>query len=80
MDEIGTIRHSNVEVCAVGALAMLFFAHFHIQHASPPTFAPDFDCPKYGEYGHRPWYDFRVFCGEDPNKDMSYDSKSILHL
>jgi hypothetical protein len=75
IDENGAIRHRDVELCPVGALAMKFFAYFHILGKELPNFAPDFNNTEFGEYGCREWYDLFVFWGEDPKKEMSYDSE-----
>lgn len=74
LDEHGTLRHFHVELCPVGALAMLFFACFHIVLQPVPTFPPEFSKAGYGEFGHRSWYDLYVFWGERPDKQMSYDN------
>ncbi|KAG1726040.1 hypothetical protein EDD22DRAFT_961520 [Suillus occidentalis] len=74
LDEHGTLRHFHVELCPVGALAMLFFACFHIVLQPVPEFSPEFSKAGYGEFGHRSWYDLYVFWGERPDKQMSYDN------
>ena len=79
IDENGAIRHRDVELCPIGALAMKFFAYFHILSKGPPGFVPDFDSTEHGEFGYREWYDHFVFWGEDVKKEMSYDSK-YLHI
>lgn len=78
LDEHGTLRHFHVELCPVGALAMLFFACFHIVSQPVPKFSPEFSKAGYGEFGHRSWYDLYVFWGERPDKQMSYDSGFFL--
>jgi len=75
VDEHGTLRHRLVELCPVGSLAMLLYAHFHIVSQPVPDFAPNWDTPGYGEFGYRPWYELCVFWGEKPTKQMSYDSE-----
>jgi hypothetical protein len=74
VDEHGALRHRKVELCPVGAIAMMFFSYFHILCLSAPRFEPDFTNPSYGEYGHRSWYECYVFPGERVDKQMSYDS------
>jgi hypothetical protein len=74
VDEHGALRHRNVHLCPVGALAIMFFTYFHVLSRSVPSFEPDFMNLDYGEYGHRPWYEYFVFFGERVNKSMSYDS------
>ena len=84
MDEKGVIRHRFVELCPIGALAMHFFAQFHILEISKPSFKPDFSesarTAGYGIYGHREWYNYMVFYGSDMQKAMSYDSKFLSYL
>ena len=75
VDEHGVIRHRQVELCAVGALAFMFFGHFHVLDCSPPNFAPDFANKQYGEYGHREWYSHHVFYAGSATKEMSYNSE-----
>ncbi len=75
VDEHGTLRHRLVELCPVGALALLFYTQFHVLSRPLPGFAPTFGQPNYGEFGYRPWYENFVFWGEDPTKQMSYDSE-----
>jgi len=74
VDEHGVIRHHQVELCAVGALALMFFGHFHVLDRPPPSFAPDFANKQYGEYGHREWYSNYVFYAGSTTKEMSYDN------
>jgi hypothetical protein len=74
VDENGALRHRDVEVCPVGALAALFFAHFHILSLPPPKFEPDFSDNTFGEFGQREWYGNYVFWAKDPTTKMSYDS------
>lgn len=74
MDEHGALRHRNVNLCPVGALAMMFFAYFHVLSLPVPQFEPDFTNTNYGEYGYRLWYEYYVFSGEKVDKQMSYDS------
>jgi hypothetical protein len=49
-----------------------------------PEFEPDFTDKKFGEYGHRAWYDNYVFWGTKVNKQMSYDKHrdrvKLIHL
>jgi hypothetical protein len=82
VDEHGALRHCLPELCGVGALAMLFFAHFHILSSPVPNFAPDFKGPNAGQYGVREWYQYHVFyptC-QSPVKEMTYESKKIIFI
>ncbi|TFY73269.1 hypothetical protein EWM64_g10743, partial [Hericium alpestre] len=74
VDESGVIRHRLVELCPVGAIAFLFWAHFHVQSAAVPAFAPDFSDKGFGQYGRRDWYAHHLFWGKDINQSMSYDN------
>lgn len=74
IDEHGALRHRRVELCAIGGLAMLFFAHFHILAMPVPDFEPDFSTPGFGEYGRRDWYGYHVFWTKSLSEEMSYDS------
>jgi len=76
VDEHGSIRHHHVKLCPVGALAMLFFAYFHMITQPVPVFSPEYNVANYGEFGRRPWYELYVFWAEKPSKQMSYDSES----
>ena len=78
MDEHGAICHRHVELCPVGAIALLFFAHFHVLHRPPPDFAPNFVRKDCGEYEYREWYYHFIFYAGVPSKEMSYDSKLVL--
>jgi hypothetical protein len=77
VDEHGALRHRLPELCGVGALAMLFFAHFHILCSPVPDFAPGFEEPDAGQYGVREWYQYHVFypMQGSPVKEMTYASK-----
>lgn len=61
VDEHGAFRHRHVELCAVGALAILYWVHFHVLGKRPPIFAPDYADKNFGEFGRRQWYDIYVF-------------------
>ncbi|KIJ40992.1 hypothetical protein M422DRAFT_255843 [Sphaerobolus stellatus SS14] len=78
LDEHGVIRHRCVELCPIGAIAMHFFALFHIQKISETNFEPDFsDNAKktgHGLYGRCAWYDYKVFFALAIDKEMSYDN------
>lgn len=73
-DEHGALRHRQVELCAVGGLAMLFFAYFHILETPVPDFSPDFLDDKFGEWGRREWYQYHVFSTKDLKSEMTYES------
>ena len=76
VDEHGTMRHRTVELCSVGAIAMLFFGVFHIRKDAVPDFKPDFSHADYGEYGRRAWYDIAVFpSSKSLTTQMSYESE-----
>jgi hypothetical protein len=75
VDEHSVIQHCQVELCAIGALAFMFFGHFHVLDCPPLKFAPDFANKQYGEYGHREWYSHHVFYAGSTMREMLYDSK-----
>jgi hypothetical protein len=64
-----------VELCPVGTFALLFYVQFHVLSYLLPGFAPTFGQPNYGKFGYHSWYENFVFWGEDPTKQMSYDSE-----
>ncbi|KAF9232053.1 hypothetical protein BU15DRAFT_67816 [Melanogaster broomeanus] len=74
VEENGALRHRDVKVCAVGAIAMLFFAHFHIINQPVPSFEPDFETQDFGEYGFREWYSYHVFWTKSVSEQMSYEN------
>lgn len=76
LDEHGIMRHRHVDVCPVGALALLFFAIFHVLQLPSPAFAPDLTDPSYGQHGRRDWYQYLVFFVKKPDQPMTYESKS----
>ena len=45
VDEHSTLRHRLVELCQVGALALLFYIQFHVLSHLLPGFAPTFGQP-----------------------------------
>ncbi|KAK6974833.1 hypothetical protein R3P38DRAFT_3479541 [Favolaschia claudopus] len=74
-DEFGAFRHRFVELCPVGAIALVLFSYFHVRNAAVLKFAPDFSDPEYGDYGKRDWYRMHLFpSATDPMSDMSYDN------
>ncbi|KAF7330285.1 hypothetical protein MVEN_02466400 [Mycena venus] len=75
VDEHGAFRHINVALCPIGAIAFFFFSHFHIIEAPVPNFAPNYDNPNYGDYGHRQWYELFLFSStKDCTKEMVYQT------
>ncbi|KAF7369757.1 hypothetical protein MVEN_00307500 [Mycena venus] len=73
VDEHGAFRHLCVELCPVGAIGFLFFAHFHIINSPVPNFSVDFTDPDYGDYGRREWYELFTFSTtKDCKKEMCY--------
>ncbi|KAJ7885959.1 hypothetical protein B0H14DRAFT_3431588 [Mycena olivaceomarginata] len=51
VDEHGAFRHRLVELCPVGAIGFMFFAHFHVANSPVPDFSVDFSDTNYGDYG-----------------------------
>lgn len=77
VDEHGALRHRLPELCGVGALALLFFAHFHVLGQPVPEFSPDFNEPDCGQYGVRAWYKYHVFwpTRKSPTSCLTYESE-----
>jgi len=76
IDYHGALRHRLPELCSVGALALHFFAWFHVENRPPPNFAPDFNNPQAPPHGYRDWYKLRLFPSSvSPYKEMSSGSK-----
>ncbi|KAJ7857504.1 hypothetical protein B0H14DRAFT_3447941 [Mycena olivaceomarginata] len=48
IDEHGVLRHKHVDLCGVGAVAMMMFGYFHIAAYPVPDFSPDFSDSGYG--------------------------------
>ena len=82
IDEHGVLQHRLVELCPVGAIALLFFVYFHVSNQPQPKLTPDFSTDGYGEYGYQEWYNYHVFAGkEDFKGPMSYNSElGLPHL
>lgn len=79
-DEHGAIRHREVELCPVGAVAMVLWATYHVRGHPTPDFVPDFADPMFGEFGRRDWYQHRLFFTStgSPTDLMQYKSESLL--
>jgi hypothetical protein len=77
VDEHGALRHRLPELCGVGALALLFFAHFHVLGQPVPNFAPKFEAPDAGQFGVREWYRYHVFwpTRKSPLSQLTYESE-----
>ncbi|KAI0088513.1 hypothetical protein BDY19DRAFT_906536 [Irpex rosettiformis] len=76
LDEHGVMRHLNVQVCAVGALAFLFWAMFHVMDFSSTEaeLQPDFTATDCGPFGLHEWYSYYVFFGNNRKVKMTYDN------
>jgi hypothetical protein len=72
LDEHGVLRHKHVELCGIGAVAIMFFAYFHVAGYPVPDFAPNFEDNTYGEFGRRDWYTYHVFSTGIGTTEMSY--------
>jgi hypothetical protein len=79
VDKHGALRHRLPELCGVGAVALLLFAHFHILGHPVPDFAPDFEAPECGQYGVRSWYQYHLFwpTRKPPTSSMTYESECV---
>ncbi|KAJ3519519.1 hypothetical protein NMY22_g13159 [Coprinellus aureogranulatus] len=58
------LRHRFSELCAIGAVAMQLFCHFHIAKGKRPSFEPNYDGERGTEYGWREWYRLLLFPSE----------------
>ncbi|CAD6983165.1 unnamed protein product, partial [Tilletia controversa] len=62
------IRHRNVEVCPIGALAMYLFYRFDVCSEDPPDFTT-----------RRDWYDkFLLVSSKDPSSGIVWDQQAEL--
>jgi hypothetical protein len=61
----GFIRHRDVSVCPVGALALYFFWRFHVRAEAFPDMSD-----------HKRWYDIHVIDGKVPEKEVSYSTQA----
>jgi hypothetical protein len=77
VDEHGALRHRLPDLCGVGALALLFFAQFHVLDQPVPDFAPKFDEPDCGQFSAREWYQYHVFwpTRKSPSSQLTYESE-----
>lgn len=81
IDTQGVLRHRKPELCAIGALAMHFFALFHMNGVNPPNFEPDWSNSEASAVGDREWYRYLVFPGGlGPTKEMTADCESSIVL
>ncbi|KAK6987922.1 hypothetical protein R3P38DRAFT_3227051 [Favolaschia claudopus] len=74
IDEHGVLRHKHVELCGIGAVAMMMFGYFHIMGYAVPDFSPDFSDKSFGEHGRRDWYTYHVFSTGIGREEMSYQA------
>lgn len=58
-----TIRHENVQTCAIGAMAIYFFHRFERNGEEFPSFEDN------------DWFEIKVCKGHDRMKEMSYDTQ-----
>lgn len=84
VDEVGAIRNKDVLRCAIGAVALKFFAHFHILEKVRPSFEPDFSeaaqLAGFSKSGERQWYGQIMFPGKSDSEPMSYSRKCFSGL
>jgi hypothetical protein len=81
-DEHGAIRHRHPELCPINGVGTLLWAIFHLEHFPVPDFVPDFSSPDYGEFGHREWYEMKLFFSSkgSPKDLMQYKSEYPCQL
>lgn len=64
-----SVRHRQVEVCSVGALAVNLFSRFHFENEAFPDFTT-----------RSAWYDTFVIKGETPFIPLSYDTQRKVYV
>lgn len=64
VEHMGAIRHKNVLVCPVGALAQYLFFRWHQTDEEFPSFR-----------NHQAWYDLKLLVGQDPLYAMEYHTQ-----
>lgn len=82
VEEQGAICHRLVELCPIGALALHFFALFHLSKNEiydwTPDFSPESQAAGYGQYGRHEWHQYKVFPGESKTRSMKYQSILLI--
>jgi Centromere DNA-binding protein complex CBF3 subunit, domain 2 len=62
------LRHINVELCPVGALALHFFSRFHFENEAFPDFTE-----------RKNWYDTYLFPKKGTNQSIKYDEQAKIY-
>ena len=61
---IGALRHKDPVLCAVGALAMLFFWRWHLARDAPPNFK-----------SRKSWYKTKLLVGKNKDSKITYPTQ-----
>ncbi|KAG1041419.1 hypothetical protein G6F43_012099 [Rhizopus delemar] len=64
-----SLRHRDVEVCSIGALALYLFSHFHFENEEFPNFEK-----------RENWYKTVVFKGDSPFKAIQYKAQHSTYV
>jgi hypothetical protein len=64
-DYNAAMRHKDVLLCTIGALAQYLFWRWHIAEEEPPDFS-----------SHQAWYKLKILVGADRFKPLSYDTQA----
>ena len=75
IEEFGVIRHTDVFMCGVSALAFHAMNTWSLDGTRLPSFVSDFDLKTHGKFGYREWWEWVVFRGNSYTKPMAYDSE-----
>jgi hypothetical protein len=64
-DYNAAMRHKDVRLCTMGALAQYLFWRWHIAEEEPPDFS-----------SHQAWYKLKILVGADRFKPLSYETQA----
>jgi Centromere DNA-binding protein complex CBF3 subunit, domain 2 len=64
-DYNAAMRHKDVLLCTMGALAQYLFWRWHIVGEEPPDFS-----------SHQAWYELKILVGADRFKPLSYETQA----
>lgn len=64
-----SVRHKEVELCSIGALALYLFTRFHYENEDFPDFTE-----------RKNWYEIAVFKGDDPKTPISYKAQYNAYI
>jgi Centromere DNA-binding protein complex CBF3 subunit, domain 2 len=64
-DYNAAMRHKDVHLCTMGALAQYLFWRWHIVGEDPPDFS-----------SHKSWYELKILVGANRFKPLSYETQA----